>query len=128
MSNFKGFANRILYSEKDSEKLEKYMCIRDMVEDLSLGPQTIPETPVGIWHAICRCQLNIYHAKRKPYVNMAEMPSYSVGQGSFKMDCFKGGESKLYILVGNHSHRVLRAKEEGNLPACAYSMGSLHVL
>ncbi len=55
-------------------------------------------------------------------------------------------ESKLYILVGNHSHRVLRAKEEGNLPAChqrsvqkpaflmvwgcicAYSMGSLHVL
>ncbi len=55
-------------------------------------------------------------------------------------------ESKFYILVGNHGRRVLRAKEEGDLPAChqrsaqkpaslmvwgctsAYGMGSLHVL
>ncbi len=27
-------------------------------------------------------------------------------------------ESKFDILVGNHGHRVLRAKEEGDLPAC----------
>jgi len=65
------------------------------------------------------------------------------------MDCFKvekWSESKFDILVGNHGHRVLRDKEEGNLPAChqhsvqkpasllvwgcisAYGMGSLHVL
>ncbi len=55
-------------------------------------------------------------------------------------------ESKFDILVGNHGHRVLWAKEEGDLPACyqrsvqkpaslmvwgcisAYGMGSLHVL
>ncbi len=55
-------------------------------------------------------------------------------------------ESKFDIVVGNHGHRVLRAKEEGDLPACyqrsvqkpaslmvwecisAYDMGSLHVL
>ncbi len=55
-------------------------------------------------------------------------------------------ESKFYILVGNYGRRVLRAKEEGDLPACyqrsvqkpaslmvwgcisANSMGSLHVL
>ncbi len=55
-------------------------------------------------------------------------------------------ESKFDILVGNHGHRVLRAKEEGDLPACqqhsvqkpaslmvwwcisVYGMGSLHVL
>ncbi len=55
-------------------------------------------------------------------------------------------ESKFDILVGNHGCRVLRAKEEGDLPAryqrsvqkpaslmvwgciSAYSMGSLHVL
>ncbi len=55
-------------------------------------------------------------------------------------------ESKFDILVGNHRHCVLRAKEEGDLPACyqrsvqkpaslvvwgcisAYGMGSLHVL
>ncbi len=55
-------------------------------------------------------------------------------------------ESKFDIFVGNHGCHVLRAKEEGDLPACyqssvqkpaslmvwgcisAYSMGSLHVL
>ncbi len=55
-------------------------------------------------------------------------------------------ESKFDILVGNHGHRVLQAKEEGDLPACyqrsvqnpaslmiwgcisAYGMGSLCVL
>ncbi len=55
-------------------------------------------------------------------------------------------ESKFDILVGNHGRRVLRAKEEGDLPVCyqrsvqkpaslmvwgcisAYGMGSLHVL
>ncbi len=42
--------------------------------------------------AICRCQLKLYHAKRKPYVNMVQKPRRvlcPVGQGSFKMDCFK---------------------------------------
>ncbi len=55
-------------------------------------------------------------------------------------------ESKFDILVGNHGRCVLRAKEEGDLPACyqhsvqkpaslmvwgcisAYGMGSLHFL
>ncbi len=55
-------------------------------------------------------------------------------------------ESKFDILVGNHRRSVLRAKEEGDLPACyqhsvqkpaflmawecinAYGRGSLHVL
>ncbi len=55
-------------------------------------------------------------------------------------------ESKFDILVGHHGRRVLRAKEEGDLPVCyqrsvqkpaslmvwgcisAYGMGSLHVL
>ncbi len=55
-------------------------------------------------------------------------------------------ESKFDIFVGNHGCRVLRANEEGDLPACyqrsvqkpaslmvwgcinSYGMGSLHVL
>ncbi len=81
-----------------------------------------------------------------------EAPSCPVGQGSFKMDCFKVEECsmirrvKFDILVGNHGRHVLRAKEEGDLPACyqcsvqkptsliiwgfiiANGMGSLHVL
>ncbi len=80
-----------------------------------------------------------------------EAPSCIMGQGSFKTDCFKvesvlWSESKFDILVVIHGHRVLRAKEEGDLPVCyqcsvhkpaslmvwgcisAYGMGSLHVL
>ncbi len=46
-----------------------------------------------------------------------------VGLGSFKIDSkWKSvqwsDESKFDILVGNHGRRVLRAKEEGDLPAC----------
>jgi len=40
-------------------------------------------------------------------------------------------ESKFDILVGNHGRRILRAKEEGNLPACyqhSVQKASLHVL
>ncbi len=68
------------------------------------------------------------------------------------MDCFKVesvlwlDKSKFDILVGYHGHRVLRAKEDGHLPAChqlsvqkpaslmvwgcirACSMGRVHVL
>ncbi len=66
------------------------------------------------------------------------------------MDCWKSvlwsDESKFDILVGNHGRRVLRAKEEADLPVChqrsvqkpaspmvwgcicAYGMVSLHVL
>ncbi len=75
-----------------------------------------------------------------------------MGQGSFKWTVSKwksvlwSDESKFDILVGNHGRRGLRAKEEGDLPACyqhsvqkpaslmvfvcinAYGMGSLHVL
>ncbi len=75
-----------------------------------------------------------------------EAPLCPVGQGSFKMDCFKVEKCSMVILVGNHGRRVLWAKEEGDLPACyqrsvqkpaslmvwgcisAYGMGSLHVL
>ncbi len=47
-----------------------------------------------------------------------------VGQGSFKMDCFKvesvlwSDESKSDIIVGNHGRHALWAKEEEDLPAC----------
>ncbi len=76
-----------------------------------------------------------------------------MGQGSFKKRTVSkwksvlwSDESKFDILVGNHGRCVLRAKEEGDLPACyqclvqkpaslmvwgcisAYGMDSLHVL
>ncbi len=104
------------------------------------------------WH-YCRCQLKLYHAKRKPYVNMVQKHRRVLwAKAHLKWTVSKwksvlwSDESKFDILVGNHRCHVLRAKEEGDLPAyhqssvqkpaslmvwgciSAYSMGSLHVL
>ncbi len=81
-----------------------------------------------------------------------EALSCPVGQGSFKMDCFKVKKCsmvrrvQIWNLVGNPRCRVLWAKEEGDIPAyyqrsvlkpaslmvwgciSAYVVGSLHVL
>ncbi len=106
-----------------------------------------------IRRAICRCQLKLYHAKRKPYVNMVQKRCHVLwAKSHLKWTVSKwksvlwSDESKFDILVVHHGRRVLRAKEEGDLPACyqrsvqkpaslmvwgcisAYGMGSLHVL
>jgi len=78
-----------------------------------------------IRHAICRCQLKLYHAKRKPYVNMVQKRRHVLwAKAHLKWTVSKwksvlwSEESKFDILVGNHGRCVLRAKEEGDLPAC----------
>ncbi len=106
-----------------------------------------------IRRAICRCQLKLYHAKRKPYVKMVQKRCRVLwAKAHLKWTVSKwksvlwSDESKFDILVGNHGRRVLRVKEEGDLPVChqrsvqkpaslmvwgcisAYGMGSLHVL
>ncbi len=103
--------------------------------------------------AICRCQLKLYHAKRKPYVNMVQKrrrvlwaKAHLKGNVSKWKSVLWWDESKFDILLGKHERCVLRAKEEGDFPAChqrsvqkpvscmvwgcirAYGMGSLHVL
>ncbi len=166
---------------KFSEKLEKSLCVRDKTEDLCwmpvvFGPSDDTASLIGMisviditkWaqeyfqkplsvntirRAICRCQLKLYHAKRKPYVNMVQKhrrvlwaKAHLKWTVSKRKSVLWSGESKFYILVGNHGRRVLRAKEEGDLPACyqrsvqkpaslmvwgcisPYGMGSLHVL
>ncbi len=156
-------------SSKDSEKLEKSLCVRDKAEDLCWMPVVDTASLIGmillltllngplsvntIRHAICRCQLQLYHAKRKPYVNMVQKCRRVLwAKAHLKWTVSKwksvlwSDESKFDILVGNHGCRVLRAKEEGDLPAChqrsvqkpaslmvwgcisAYGMGNLHVL
>ncbi len=77
-----------------------------------------------IRRAICRCQLKLYHAKRKPYVIMVQTRRRVLwAKACLKWTVSKwksvlwSDESKFDILVGNHGHRVLRAKEEGDLPA-----------
>ncbi len=123
----------------------------DSVIDITKWAQEYFQKPLSvntICRAICRCQLKLYHAKRKPYVNMVQ----NCRRVHLKLTVSKwksvlwSDESKFDILVGNHGRRVLQAKEEGDLPACylhsvqkpaslmvwgcisAYGMGSLHVL
>ncbi len=92
----------------------------DSVIDITKWAQEYLQKPLSvnrIRHAICRCQLKLYHAKRKPYVNMVQkrprVPTVSKWKSVLLSD-----KSKFAILVGNHGRLVLRAKEEGDLPVC----------
>ncbi len=128
----------------------------DSVIDITKWVQEYFQKPLSvntISRAICRCQLKLYHAKRKPYVNMIQKfrrvlwaKTHLKWIVSKCKSVLWSDESKFDILVGNHGRRVLLAKEEGDLPACyqhsvqtpaslmvwgcisAYGMGSLPVL
>ncbi len=128
----------------------------DSVIDITKWAQEYLQKPLSvntIHCAICRCQLKLYHAKRKPYVNMVQKRRrvlWAKARLKWTVSKWKSviwsDESTFDILVGNHGRRVLQAKEEGDLPACyqrsvqkpaslmvwgcisAYGMGSLHVL
>ncbi len=92
-----------------------------------MGPGILPETTVGKHNPPCHLQmpLKLYHARRKPYVNMVQKCRRVLwAKAHLKWTVSKwksvlwSDESKFDFLVGNHGHRVLRAKEEGDLPAC----------
>ncbi len=123
----------------------------DSVIDITKWAQEYFQKPLSvitIRRAICRRQLKLYHAKRKPYVNMVQkwVKAHLKWTVSKWKSVIWSDESKFDILVGNHRRCVLCAKEEGDLPACyqhsvqkpaslmvwgcisAYGMGSLHVL
>ncbi len=128
----------------------------DSVIDITKWAQEYFQKPLSvntIHRAFCRCQLKLYHAKIKPYVNMVQKRRRVLWDKThLKRTVSKwksvlwSDESKFDILVVNHRRRVLRAKEEGDLPACyqrsvhkpaslmvwgcisAYGMGSLYVL
>ncbi len=139
-------------SSKVSEKLEKYLCVRDKAEDLCWMPVVFgPSEDTASLHrhdsvinitkwaqeyfqkplsvnticcAICRCQLKLYHAKIKLYVNMVQKHCHVLwAKAHLKWTVSKwksvlwSDESKFDILVGNHGRRVLQAKDEGDLPA-----------
>ncbi len=154
----KGQGRRPLLDARGLQALRGH-CIthrHDSVIDITKWAQEYFQKPLSvntIQRAICRCQLKLYHAKRKPYVNMVQKRHHVLlakAHLKWTVSKWKGvlwsDESKFDILVGNHGRPVLRAKEEGDLPACyqrsvqkpaslmvwgcisAYGMGSLHVL
>lgn len=100
----------------------------DCINDITKWAQEYFQKPLSIntiRRAISRRQLKLYHAKRKPYVNMVQKRR-RVLWAKAHLKCtiskwnsvFWTDESKFDILVGNHGRRVLRAKEEGDFPAC----------
>ncbi len=143
----KGQGRRPLLDARGLRALRRH-CIthrHDSVIDITKWVQEYFQKPLSvntIRHAICRCQLKLYHAKRKPYVNMVQKCHRVLWAKAH----LKWTVSNFDIIVGNQGRRVLRAKEEGDLPACyqrsvqkpaslmewgcisAYSMGSLHIL
>ncbi len=121
----KGQGRRPLLDALGLQALRRY-CIthrHDSVIDITKRAQEYFQKPLSvntIRHAICRCQLKLYHAKRKPYMNMVQKPScvlWTKAHLKWTVSKWKSvqcsGESKFYILVGNQGRRVIRAKEEG---------------
>ncbi len=109
----------------------RWHCIthrHDSVIDITKWAQEYFQKPLlvnTICCAICRCQLKLYHAKRKPYVNMVQKSCRVLwAKAHLKWTVSKwksvllSDESKFNILVGNHGCRLLRAKEEGDLSVC----------
>ncbi len=104
-------------SSKDSEKLEKSLCVWDKAEDLCwvpvvfgpsddtasligmilsltllMSPGILPETTVGEHNPPCHLQMptKTLSCKKKAMCKHGpEVASCLLGQGSFKIDCFK---------------------------------------
>ncbi len=122
----KGQGRRPLLDAHGLRALRRH-CIthrHDSLIDIIKWAQEYFQKPLSvntIRRAICRCQLKLYHAKRKPYVNIVQKHRCVLcPKAHLKWTVSKwksvlwSDESKFDILVGNHGCRVLRAKEEGN--------------
>ncbi len=130
MSVRKGQGRRSLLNARGLRALRRH-CIthrHDSVLDITKWAQEYFQKPLSvntIHRAICRCQLKLYHAKMKPCVNMIQKRhrvlwakvnlKWTVSKWK---SVLRSDESKFDILVGNHGHHVLWAKEEGDLRAC----------
>ncbi len=77
ISVHKGQGRRPLLDARGLRALRRH-CIthrHDSVIDITKWAQEYFQKPLSLntsRHAVCRCQLKLYHAKRKPYVNMVQ--------------------------------------------------------
>ncbi len=117
----KGQGRRPLFNAHRLRALRRY-CItprHDSVIDYTKWAQEYFQKPLlvnTIRCAICRCQLNLMQkgSLMWPWSRSTVM---SCGTVSKWKSILWPDESKFDILVGNHGRHVLRAKEEGDLPA-----------
>ncbi len=110
----KGQGRRPLLDARGLQAL-RWHCItrrHDSAIDITKWAQEYFQKPMSvntIRCAICRCQLKLYHSKRKPYVNMVQMRCCVLwAKAHLKWNVSKwksvlwSDESKFDILVGNH--------------------------
>ncbi len=110
----KGQGRRPLLDARGLQALRRH-CIthqHDSVIDVTKWAQEYFQKPLSvntIRRAICRCQLKLYHAKRKPYVNMVQKHRRILwAKAHLKRKVFPSDESKFDVLFGNHGRRVLK--------------------
>ncbi len=116
ISVLKGQDRRPLLDVRGLRALRRH-CIthrHDSVIDITKWAQEYIQKPLSvntIHRAICRCQLKLYHAKRKPCVNMVQKRRHVLwAEAHLKWTVSKwksvlwSDESKFDILVGNHGH------------------------
>ncbi len=126
----KGQGRRTLLDARGVRALRRHGITHqhDSVINITKWAQEYFQKPLSvntIRRDICRCQLKLYHAKRKPYVNMVQKRRpvlWAKAHLKWTVSKWKSvlwsDESKFDILVGNHGRRVLWGKEEEDLPAC----------
>ncbi len=125
----KGQGRRPLLDARGLRAL-RWHCIthqHDSVIDITKWAQEYFQKPLSVntnRRAICRCQLKLYHAKSKPYVNMVQKRRCVLwAKAHLKWTLFQSGK----VFYGQTSPNLtflleitdacLRAKEEGDLPA-----------
>ncbi len=109
----------------------------DSVIDITKWAQEYFQKPLSVnpfCNPICRCQLKLYYAKRKPYVYMVQKHRHVLWhKAHLKWTVSKwksvlwSDESKFDIHVGNHGRRVRRAKEEGRSSSLSWVFKSQHL-
>ncbi len=119
----KGQGQRLLLDACGLQALRRH-CIthrHDSVIDITKWAQEYFQKPLlvnTIHRAICRCQLKLYQAKRKPYVNMVQKRHHVLwAKPHLKWTVSKwksvlwSDEFKFEILVGNHGRRAYGLKK-----------------
>ncbi len=134
ISVHKGQGRRSLLDARGLQALRRH-CIthqHDSVINITKRAQEYFQKPLSVnstRRAICRCQLKLYHAKRKPYVNMVQKRR----QAHYKFTISKwksvlwSDDSKFDILVGNHGRCVLRLKRRETLGVISIQFKSQHL-
>ncbi|KAG2462527.1 TCB1 transposase, partial [Polypterus senegalus] len=157
ISVLKGQGRKTILDARDLRALKRH-CTTNRnatVKEITEWAQEYFQKPLSvntIHHAISRCQLKLYSAKKKPFLSkIHKLRRCHWARDHLKWSVAKwktvlwSDESRFKVLFGNLGHHVIRTKEDKDNPSCyqrsvqkpaslmvwgcmsACGMGSLHV-